>query len=158
MIVLTGLLSHLDGCVMDPADSDSTSTSAIIWAAIVPAGVLLYFVFLRHTSTGPTPGFSKLRVRPPGAGKAGGAWSIVRASTDDGGGDGGSGDDGGGQGIPVENGDGVSWLGDGELRALEAICDTLLPGFEVGSREDADATVDQVRITCVRVCTGYDVQ
>lgn len=124
------------------AQQGSSSTAAAMWAwllqfqqyqyatattilvVLIPITVCLYLSFLRDTRQGPTPsfeGFSR-STRPAGAGQASGAWTIVESG-----------------GEVVEGG--VSWLGERELRSLEAICDTLLPGFS----SNLDETVREVR-------------
>lgn len=100
--------------------------SVAMLLVVVPTMLLAYIAFLKLTSRGPTAGFERLRTKPPGAGKLGGAWTIFEPGT-------------------AGGGDGVSWLGENELKTLEAICDTLLPGFEIETRQAEDDTVDQVR-------------
>lgn len=89
-----------------------------------------YLSFLRRSSQGSTPGFRRLRSKPPGAGKQGKNWENPVA--------GGGKDDGGVR---------VTWLGSRELLVMEALGDTLLPGFDVDNKEAADAIVEQVH-TC----------
>lgn len=82
---------------------------------------------LRSWSRVPSPGFNSLQVRPPGEGKAGKNWSLRNEQ--------------------LRNGvEGLTWLGDRELRVLEALCDTLLPGFEVATAESDRMVVEEVRL------------
>lgn len=94
-------------------------------ASLVPAVVLFYVVCLKYSTRGPTPGFKRLRSKPPGAGKEGSNWAK----------------EGGVNGTGVE----VTWLGARELRVLEAFGDTLLPGFDVGNKEGVDEAIEQVQ-------------
>lgn len=43
---------------------------------------------------------------------------------------------------------GITWLRGRELKVLQAFGDTLLPGFEVGTKEASDAAVEQVGAVC----------
>lgn len=117
---------HLVAEMMLSATSYPYTTSVL--AGVIPATALLYLAFLRRSSEGPTPKFNRLVVKAAGTGKAAKKWS--------------AGDDNGQEGV-------VTWLGDTELRVLEALCDTLLPGFAVDSTTDANAVVAQVRSMCL---------
>lgn len=83
---------------------------------------------LRSWSRVPSPGINSLQVRPPGEGKAGKSWSLRNEQ-------------------PRNGVEGLTWLGDRELRVLEALCDTILPGFEVATAENARVVVEEVRFT-----------
>lgn len=126
--------------LLDSIAPATTSTTcerlvvASVLAAVVPATVMLYFAFLRRSSRGPTPSFNRLRSKVAGAGKQGGKWTIKVEPPSSAAG---SADNGSMEG-------GVTWLGETELRVLEAFSDTLLPGFEVHTAESADAAVDEV--------------
>lgn len=98
--------------------------SSII-AGIVPTVVFLYLTYRWRKIHGPTPDFYRLRVKPVNRSTT----TTVQKSK-----------------VEHEVGAGriVTWLGQRELRVLEALGDTLLPGFEVGTAEDADTTVEQV--------------
>lgn len=98
--------------------------AATVVAIVVPVIIFLYSCFLANTAQGPTPGFKHLAARPAGDGKA--TWSTE------------------GGNAASATGDGVRWLGERELRCLEAICDTLLPGFVGGKK----AIVEEV---CQRI-------
>lgn len=82
---------------------------------------------LRWWSRGPSPGFTSLQVRRPGEGKAGRNWSLRSEQ-------------------PRNGVEGLTWLGDRELRVLEALSDTLLPGFEVAPAESARRVIEEVRL------------
>ena len=73
--------------------------------------------------------YRNLSSMPAGAGKQGNNWlkgdGEKSKSTSD---------------VEVE----VTWLGATELKVLQACGDTLLPGFEIGTKEAADAAVEQV--------------
>lgn len=119
--------------------------TASVLALIVPAMTAIYVVFLRRSSQGPTPGFKRLRSKEVGIGKEGKKWTVAPASSAQirkvqGGAAGDTGNDG-----SINAGDAVTWLGENELRVLEALADTLLPGFEVDTTEGADAVVEEVR-------------
>lgn len=96
--------------------------------------LFVYMAFLRSSSRMSAQGFNRLRSKPPGDGKAGNNWAKTRAVSP-------KGDDAG-----AGNGEiAVTWLGGTELRVLEAFGDTLLPGFEIATKEARTATVEQVR-------------
>ena len=115
--------------------------AATVLAGVASATAVLYVAFLRRSSRGPTKGFNRLRSKAAGSGIEGGKWTTAAKAADKGAGV----SDGGGEGATAV----VTWLGERELRVLEAFGDTLLPGFEVDTIEGADATVEQVR---GRVC------
>lgn len=123
--MIAAACKHFMAEMMPSATSHPYTTSVL--AGVIPATVLLYLAFLRRSSEGPTPTFNRLVAKAAGTGKAAKKWS--------------AGDDNGQEGV-------VTWLGDTELRVLEALCDTLLPGFEVDSAADANAVVEQVHRTC----------
>lgn len=110
--------------------------AATVLAGVASATVVLYVAFLRHSSRGPTKGFNRLRSKAAGSGIEGGKWTTAAKAAEEGAGV----RDGGRDGRAV-----VTWLGERELRVLEAFGDTLLPGFEVDTTEGADATVEQVQ-------------
>lgn len=101
-------------------------TSTTVLAVLIPVIVCLYLAFLKHTRQGPSF-TSCLAVKPAGSGQAGGAWTVVERGRGE-----------------VEGG--VSWLGERELRSLEAMCDTLLPGFSASLEE-----------TVREVCYSYEL-
>lgn len=108
--------------------------AATLLAGVASATAVLYLAFLRHSSRGPTKSFNRLRSKAAGSGIEGGKWTTANAAE--------------GTGVRVgegEEGVEVTWLGERELKVLEALGDTLLPGFEVDTPEGADATVEQVR-------------
>lgn len=74
--------------------------------------------FAKCFSQEPTSGFNDLPCKRAGDGKEGNCWATAAG----------------------RNHSGMTWLGRKELRELEALGDTLLPGFEAGD----DATVEQV--------------
>jgi len=80
-------------------------------------------------------GFARLRSRPAGAGKQGNNWEKDGS-------------------VGVEEGVSVTWLSGRELTVLQAIGDTLLPGFEIGTEEGVDAVVEQVT-RCTVVCETW---
>lgn len=75
--------------------------------------------------------FGRLSSMPAGAGKQGNNWLKVDGKTNN--------------SDVVE----VTWLSAEELKVLQAFGDTLLPGFEMGTKEAADAVVEQVGGVCV---------
>lgn len=79
----------------------------------------------------PAPGFNNLASKPVGAGKAGKRWHISNPDGPHGGGNPGK--------YPL-----INWLGHRELESLEALCDTLLPGFDISTKENAAAVMSQV--------------
>lgn len=92
---------------------------------------LLYMVYRRLYCQA----FGRLSSMPAGAGKQGSNWLKADGEKK--------------SKSEVE----VTWLGARELKVLEAFGDTLLPGFEVGTREAADAAVEQVG--AVRGCDPF---
>lgn len=86
---------------------------------------VLYMVYRRLYCRG----FGLLRSLPAGAGKQGDNWL-----RDD------------GEKSKSEGDVEITWLGSPELKQLQAFGDTLLPGFEVGTVEAADAAVEQVGV------------
>ena len=122
-------LASTAGCdLLNNLRGDDSSTTTTL---VLPA-VLVVVVWWRFSSRRFSR-FSRLRSKPVGAGKEGGNWvKDGRASA----------------GEEVQ----VTWLSGRELRVLEAMGDTLLPGFEIGTKEDADAVVEQV---CVTHLLGY---
>lgn len=118
-------------------------TAATLVAGLASAAAVLYVAFLRHSSRGPTKGFNRLRSKAAGSGVQGRKWTTAAKATER-----------GAKGVDIGAWDGgvqVTWLGERELRVLEALGDTLLPGFEVETTEGADATVEQVRGKLVSV-------
>eukprot|EP00904_Undaria_pinnatifida_P004695 jgi/Undpi1/14226/HiC_scaffold_9.g03875.m1 len=110
-------------------------TAATLVAGLASAAAVLYVAFLRHSSRGPTKGFNRLRSKAAGSGVQGRKWTTAAKATER-----------GAKGVDIGAWDGgvqVTWLGERELRVLEALGDTLLPGFEVETTEGADATVEQ---------------
>lgn len=119
----------LEACSVDELKS---SVAGLVFATTT--AVLAYMAFLRSSSWMSTPGLSRLRSKPPGDGKAGSNWVKNAAASPRKDGAGG-----------VGNGEiAVTWLGGSELQVLEAIGDTLLPGFDIATKEACTATVEQV--------------
>lgn len=108
--------------------------AATVLAGAASATAILYIAFLRHSSRGPTKGFNRLQSKAAGSGIEGGKWTTAAKAAEEGA----NVSAGGGEGVEV------TWLGERELKVLEAFGDTLLPGFEVDTAEGADATVEQV--------------
>lgn len=128
------LSGFLEPCI----DELKSSVAAVLLATTT--AVLTYMALVRSSSWMSTPGFNLLRSKPPGDGKAGSNWVKTAAAAAP------HKDGAGFQGI----GSGevaVTWLGGRELQVLEAIGDTLLPGFEIATKEACTATVEQVRFT-----------
>lgn len=119
---------------MIPSPTSHPYTTSVL-AGVIPAAVLLYVAFLRRSSRGPTPDFNRLITKEAGTGKAAKKWSAADGTDTDG---------------------EVTWLGDTELRVLEALCDTLLPGFEVDTAKGANAVVEQVRRARIFLLLLYD--
>lgn len=125
-----GLLSY------DPVRDEESEGRALLAALVVvvgfPTALGFYVLFLRFTAEGPTPGFNRLVPKPVGAGKAGGKLCTHERSVD-------------GNESSRES-KAVSWLGFDEVRTLEAICDTLLPGFDISTKENANVVIEQVSL------------
>lgn len=118
-------------------ESPLPGTAATLLAGFASATAVLYVAFLRHSSRGPTRGFNRLRSKAAGSGIEGRKWTTAAKAAER-----------AAEGADVSAGEGgveVTWLGERELRVLEALGDTLLPGFEIDTTEGADATVEQVR-------------
>ena len=106
--------------------SNELITGLLIGSFSAVLGLQTYaFLLRRRSSRGLTPRISSLRAKAPDEGKAGEKW---RRRTEH-------------QGA----GKGLTWLGERELRVLEALIDALLPGFAVETAADADAVVEEVR-------------
>lgn len=75
--------------------------------------------------------FGRLKVMPAGAGKQGDNWLWRKAAEE-----------------KSQSDLEVTWLGKRELKVLQACGDTLLPGFEIGTKEAADTAVEQVGSVC----------
>lgn len=115
-----------------PGQDDDVRWKTTISALLVLPALALALVVVRWRLRSPrSTGFARLRPKPAGAGKQGNNWEKD-----------GTGQGGVSEGVDVQVK--VTWISWRELRVLQAIGDTLLPGFEIGTKERADAVVEQV--------------
>lgn len=135
--------THADLLSYNPVSDEESEGKALLATLVVvvgfPVALGFYVLFLRYTAEGPTPGFNRLVPKPVGAGKAGGKLCTRERSVD-------------GSESSRES-KAVTWLGFDEVRTLEAICDTLLPGFDISTKENAKVVIEQVglcRYYCFR--------